>query len=529
MNQIHWYFGLFSSAATFAAATFFLNFIARKLFKSELIGDFINYSVKMLIKNGMPSIISIITITIINYFTHEEYFGHYLSIKYLGLNLLSMAIFSFTFSIVLKVTKKKSIFNVAVYGSFTIKEDKKIRVDAASEQINKVIEGTIRAMNRDVYSYSKSMIGINYIRLPNILVSLLGFTKLNDKIRLEVNKKNHFVSIHFIKNVSSKSISAYVSCDECLLQHPQPTENLEKLINNLLSNPSYSEKQAIEASVKLYLLVYSQVLLDYFTDSKNYKVVHYILDSCEGIVSEIRIIIPKNLVTLKCEVDDYLKFWLSHIERYRAIAFLEQKEGAGSVKAIFKAISLNPYYPYDTYTTLKHYYTKRYGIELIPSINSTIEKMGVKGSKPETNLRIREELKRQVLFLDTTYHYEILKEIIRRNEKGAIIELIEEELSKLDQESPFLMLTKCEILKYLPKGKQKINEIFAERVDDCCVLLREVIRLDPEFILVYTKLGSLLLLRGVHYNNQSLVREGFEEYAKGQHFLSRLGIQMTPE
>ena len=135
------------------------------------------------------------------------------------------------------------------------------------------------------------------------------------------------------------------------------------------------------------------------------------------------------------------------------------------------------------------------------------------------------ELIKQVQYAETTFNYDVIKGILQSENTKEIGDLLISELDKLDKTNPFILLTKNEVIKYIKKGTEKFNEIYVDRFDECIHILRETIKLDSEFPLLNTKLGLMIMMKGMHFNNQQLIEEGANEYKKGMHFMIELGFK----
>ncbi len=86
-------------------------------------------------------------------------------------------------------------------------------------------------------------------------------------------------------------------------------------------------------------------------------------------------------------------------------------------------------------------------------------------------------------------------------------------------------LTKNEVIKYIKKGTEKFNEMYVDRFDDCISILRETVKLDNDFPLLHTKLGIMIMMKGMHFKSEKLIEEGANEYKKGMHFMTELGFK----
>ena len=73
------------------------------------------------------------------------------------------------------------------------------------------------------------------------------------------------------------------------------------------------------------------------------------------------------------------------------------------------------------------------------------------------------------------------------------------------------------------------NKIYVERFDEAINLLKATIKLDNEFPLLNTKLGIMIMMKGMHFDNQQLINEGTEELKKGMHYMDELGLKYRTE
>lgn len=65
-----------------------------------------------------------------------------------------------------------------------------------------------------------------------------------------------------------------------------------------------------------------------------------------------------------------------------------------------------------------------------------------------------------------------------------------------------------------------------ERFDASINLLKEALKLDSEFPIIHTKLGILIMLKGMHFENDRLIEEGIKEYIEGMHIMTELGFKV---
>lgn len=426
-------------------------------------------------------------------------------------------------------TEKIEVMNVAVYGCFIINENKKPTIDSTCDEINLVIQNSIKSANSKVYSY-KNAILLHQAHIPETLFSESSYEKLNELIKQKIHDVAHLASIHFYSNEKDSKLHAIVNYNDYVLNYSAPAETVQKLSNRILNLNSLTRNESINISLNLFYLVYSQVHLDMMLEEKDYKNLHYTLDGCEKLALEVKLSCENLPIEYKLEMNEFLNFWLSHCERYRAVTLKNQKEYHGAVSCIFKAISFNPFYPYVNYSSLKADYSKRYAVELVPGFNEMQELFPEIDVTAEENLAVAAELSQQIEFKEVSYNYMILKDIMYENQDDQdLINYIEKELDRLDNNSPFILITKSEIIRFLKKGKKRINAMYASRLDDTIEYLRKAITLDSDLPVLYTKIGSLLLMKGIHMSSPKSINEGIEMYKKGAHFLVQLGFRMRPK
>lgn len=458
-----------------------------------------------------------------NFLTNYNYLGYFSTYKFILTVILSNSIIVSMIALLRFFLKKYEPINIALYGCFSVNKNNYLNIDIDSENLNEKIEKVTEKVTSNLFSYRNNLIKTNSINIPKFVPILLGHNGLNKFIKKRVTAKKHLATLHFIRNINNQNVSVILNYDKENLTNTNPVANLERLINSLSEDNNCNISKTIELSVKIYLLLFGQSLSDIIFNSKDYKTVHYILDDTQKLIIEIRNDTMNYSEINKNNVEDFLDFWTSYIERYKALLLIEQKQFKGAVKHILKSINLNPYFPYDSYISLKQDFTKKYAINMVPRLNETITEFGTNLDQIiDDNVKI--ELMKQVQHGETVFNYEIIKEILRRDDSKEISDLIISEMDKLDQNNPFILLTKNEVIKYIKKGTEMFNEMYVDRFDECINILRATLKLDNDFPLLNTKLGIMIILKGIHFKNENLIDEGIKEYSKGMHFINELGF-----
>lgn len=421
------------------------------------------------------------------------------------------------------------VMNVAAYGCFTFNRGKKIISDSISEEINLTIQNSINNTSTRIYSY-KNAILLHRVQIPKNEIITLNYEKLNEKIKSKILGVGHIASIHFLHSQEEEQLHVVVNYNNRLLGYSDPSENMQRLGNLVLNSKTLTRSELVSITLNLFYLVYSQVHLELMFKENDFKNLHYTLDGCEKLIIEIKSL-SKQLEPEKKElVNQFSNFWQSHCERYRAITLASEKEYYGAVSSIFKAISLNPFYPYKDYASLKADYSKRYAVELIPEFakyESVITDVEI---NEEENIKIAEGLWEQIEFKEASYHYVALKDIMYETQNNrALISFIEDELSKLDETIPFILITKSEVVRYLRKGWRwrRVNKMYYARLDETIEYLKRAIQLDSDLPVLYTKIGVLLFMKSFHsfFLKAKYMDEAMKMFHRGFHFLTQLGIK----
>lgn len=347
----------------------------------------------------------------------------------------------------------------------------------------------------------------------------------SEMIRKYIEEQADLGSLYFFQSQKSNSVIPVLDFNRNVITNTSLVDRAANLFLFFSKDKSISEEQIYSWTIKVYMFLFGQMTNDFLIEAKKYPQVHYILDHSEALINEIIKDLQAFDVDRLQPLKAFLKEWQGYIERYRAIVFLEQAEYNAAVKHIFNAVELNPFFPYSDYQSLKQEYTKKYVADMIPIMHEVAEIIGSDPGLTE-NTKIAEELKMHLTFTDITFHYTIIQEILGRNSTKEIIDQINDEMDKLDSSEPFLSMIKCEVLKFIPKGTEKMNAMYVDQFEPCINLLEEMLLGDPDFALIKTKVGILRMMKGWHFNNENDINKGIEEYKKGMHLYSQLGLNI---
>lgn len=432
--------------------------------------------------------------------------------------LLVSVIFSFV-SIYLKLNKQNSLM---IYGCYSSKEKEYLFLDLDAELVNDRLIKECEQLNNKLFVLRSNILSLDFLEFPKFIPIILGYRGTIRLFEKFIANKRHISSLYFIRDVSDQKILTNLNYDQTNFVNPELMSLLISL-QNKISNEKIDIKEIAIINLKLNVLIFGQSCLDYFVHSKDYKNSNTIIEDTERILLEINEQIERNITNELKEFKDFFNIWSSNIDRYKAIVLLEQDELKGAISYIISSIKLNPYYPYSNYQTFKTNFSKRYGIEL----SYSIEKMSKDIELGDENdfEEIRRQLSNSIVSKDAEFNTKIIQEIISKDIKKSSLAYLENELKTLDSSNPAILLLKSDIIKYLPDGTEKVNEIYFGRIDETVSILNEINKFDNKFPIINAKIGSLMMIKAFHNENEKDIENAIKIWSEGIHFLTELGFK----
>jgi len=450
-------------------------------------------------------------------------FSNYLQFENLEILLIIFsAIFlisSLNFIIIFK--RKNSNPNIAFYGCYSIKERKYLSNDIDSEILDERTSKVVESISKNHFIYKNNFIDTDFIHLPKFYTNVLGLKKLNNLVSKRISKR-HLASLHFVRNISEQTVYAHINFNNGQLANSEHINEETEIINDISSNSKINNNKKVELIVKIYCMIFSQSFNDFLLGNEMYKELHYVTDDNLKLLNSISTDFKE--LELSEKYNEFIDFWISSNYRYKSLSLFEQEEYSGSIDYVFKTLEINPYYPYRNYIELKQDYTKIYGSQLAPSIIGAKEMLDIDTNEDSIN-DSKSILESQSKYPSIPYTYIILELILRKKQSKEIRESVEKGFDKLDNDNPFILLSKSETFKHMKKGKEKYNEIYVKRFDDCIKILEKIRLLDSEFTLIRTKLGIMKVLKAMHNDDEELLEEGMKEWKAGAHFIKELGLE----
>ena len=109
-----------------------------------------------------------------------------------------------------------------------------------------------------------------------------------------------------------------------------------------------------------------------------------------------------------------------------------------------------------------------------------------------------------------------------------ILEDYFDKTSRQPERGPIYWYFKGCIVKFLPKGTKKVNDVYLERVEESRKAFLKAKELDPDFVLIWFRLGGLCMVEAQTLKSEKEIRkkvlEAEECTEQGMDLAERLGL-----
>jgi len=514
---------------------FFNLFASKRLLK--IISEFLLFSLNSFFKYWFLSALIFISLAACIYFKFVTPFKIANPWLWLGLFIISsLPSFIILFKKKSKVRTNPNSINIAVSEPIIIYEKDHININIDSQKIAARQVALYELLSKNKYPFSIGLLNCVSIQKPKLYYLVNDLPSLKHKY-LKLIKSEKVLSILLItRDIDNNKIEFEILFAENL-KHAQPSVNTFKTIFNRTVEDDTQYDDYILEVTKVYLAVHGQSVLDMLINIEKFDYGHKVIDDCEQLfIQSINRI--SEIINLKSHIyfEEFKNGFLSNFERYRAIYYLNQREYNGAIRHLFKAIKIHPYFPYDNYVQYRDAYNKRYVAEVNLQTAQVNKESAVEGTSiiddrsEEAILAFSDHLFERFEFSNMATFENVIGEIIKRAQSDYINKNIENELKKDFCVSPIKEIIRGEMLKYLPKGIEKHDELYLDRIPDVIAEFNKALEVDQDFTLMYTRIGMLKLIQSFHEKNtereKQLFAEGIEYWQKGMDLFARLGVNI---
>lgn len=412
--------------------------------------------------------------------------------------------------------------SLVIYGCYSTKEKEYLFLDLDAELINDRLRKECENLSKDLFIHKSKVLPINFHEFPKFIPVVLGYKGTVKLFESFIAKRKHISSLYYIRDITDQKIITTLNCDQSFFFHAEIIQILSSL-QDKISNEKIDIKEIAVINLKLFILVFGQSFINYFAKSKDYQSLNQMIDDSEKLLFAVKTQMGNNGINDIQEFKSFFNFWTSYLYRLKGVLLLEQNELNGAIKYIISSVKSNPYFPYYSYQTFKSNFAKRYGLEISYSIEEQYKNQDI---KDEINFSLlRQSIKDSIQSPEIEFNSKYIIEIIKRDTKQTSLKYLENEINTLDEKDPAILLFKSDILKYLPDGSEKVNEIYYGRIEKTINLLNEILKIDNNFPIIKSKIGSLMITKAFHDNDEQEIENAMKVWTEGMHFLTELGIK----
>lgn len=486
--------------------------------------NFISYCLKTALKFLFIYFTEILVFVILHLNKEKFLFENYISYKNLILLIIITIIITTSVQILYIIfSKPKSFFTI--YPTFTIKEGEFIASDIQSETINKIITKKIEFLEQKFYVYRNKKIKSSLANTPAFLAIIIGLDWYKILISKKLNLENP-ISIYFQKDLLDSEINVELFYDKMQFININLFNEIEFFTSIIGKSKESSIENKIGDILHLYYFITSQSHLDLTVDFK-------LFDQSFSILNDLEEQLP--LITERFKkyefedqpINEFFNSWKGIIKRYYSIIFIEKSDYKKAVDFIFDANDSNPYFPQSSYEIAKTQYIAKYLSEMLPKVKETAKELEIENYDNEQHNRLTKNYVSKLEYEDYTYNYQILIEIINRNnENKDLISYIEKKLqdNEMENHNIFSLIFTAESYKYLPtETGEKINSIYIDRIPKITQLLERAINLDEEFELLYLRIATLKFLYAT--DKEEHMEEALKYTSNHIYLYSKYGLQ----
>ena len=375
-------------------------------------------------------------------------------------------------------------------------------------------------------------VNVNIIRRPKLFYLLNDLFSLKSHMESLLGVNGFSCILLVIKDVDSQKLHFDAITAGGAFNSISTLNEFKELFDFPVINEGIYDDYVI-AVTQVFMSIMGQSVLDYNISQGQFDIGHRVIDDCKQLftasMNKIDALLKDDRQAERYKFEQRI---LCNFERYTAIMYLNQKEYVAAVSYLFSAISLNPYFPYNDQVEHRNAFNKRY-TSTIANTASYFEEAMLDEESDESILTERTksmELAESINYLSTQSFEDLLKEIINEADSIEVNLKIQSLLSKNFTEEPIKHLIRGEVLKYLPLGNAKHDQLYLKRLPSVINEFELLIEKDPHFIITYTRLGALKIIAAGHEESEkkssALMKEGFEKFKLGQEVLLRLGFNI---
>lgn len=327
-----------------------------------------------------------------------------------------------------------------------------------------------------------------------------------EEILKNYENKNNLFSVLIYKEDNIYKIVNFLQ--ESSLDSPYNTKKHLELIKNIFNEILNLNSVNKEDVIRDLLIIYQQnfirnssaFLLNKVYDFKTaYDTYNISVDTIYSILHKYKRLISDNNIIGK--INFLLNIEQSNSKYILASMNMSVKDYNSAVKNLLACMQLSPYYPYDNYEEFLKDFEAYYHVVQVNSMDYLKSKPELSDIFDADDNRTFEKNeytdKLSSNYLEIPPPFLRIRDIFMKNDlKDETYILIENKFRELLNRDNIFKFYFADTVKFLPKGKEKFNNIYLDRVDESKLLLEDFMKLDSNLNnVVYQKLIVLYIFK----------------------------------
>jgi hypothetical protein len=402
----------------------------------------------------------------------------------------------------------KGGINLNFMGCYAIREDQ-----LYSDENAKYLEYlTVKQFNRlgsEHTAFRTNEIRFNYKPIPKFLTVFWGAENLFLKLKnISVKSKSINISLIILKDVNSQKLSFILFYDELLFSGDELFNIIGEEFSSFSNDNSFGNENLITYTTSILVSYVGQITSGINLNNNAYNLLYSDINDSKRIISNtFEQMNNSGSETTKKKIKIIQNFLLCSCLRWEALAFAQQGEVVRSAEIYFSTLRINPYWPLSDYNTFKNQALNEYYLD-IDSIISHLRNDSVRLFNHDLITVLKEKT------LSNFTYISLEKLIIHYRDNKLLIKAFSEELKQLtqsDENNPVFWFIKGELTKFVPKGANRHNNLYIDRIDESITYFRKALAIDKSFGLAQSKLTGLVLIKWVvkYTNNEEKNLEPF--------------------
>lgn len=444
-----------------------------------------------------------------------------INLSVLASAIISILITTITFLFIsFRISTKKP--TLVYFGTYFNNENAYLNKNIRTEKIDSIVEEEIDLFKNHSYLIKSKLLEIKSTNIPRFYILAKNYKSLISLFRKLVTRNTVFGFSFFIDS-DSIHYKSYLNL------HKLDTSNVFKenldAIQDIIEASDISERVRVSIVMKVNFMIITQSFNDMFLQLNELMSFKYSLEDNLKLIINIK----KDLKTNNIESDkitNFVRNFECSYHRFSSMLAFKQENYQKSINHIFDSLNLNPYFPYENSEDFERMFVTRYYLELLPNIIADEEEdsdffIDTMQAYDILSLRIEENV---ILFTIDIYN----ECFLGNNFLDTDINFIEEKLNTLEENLANLIF-KVEVLKFLPKGTEKFNKIYIDRIEECIVILNRIIFINPSFPLINLKIGNLKLALALSNGSEILLEDAMISMKVGLDEMKNIGLDLASD